>query len=405
MAANIGLAIQNTYAGLLVLRMLQSSGSSGTVALANALVSDLVTSAQRGSYISYASMGAMFGPAFGPVVGGLLNQYLGWRAIFWFLTIFAGVTFLLILVTLPETCRRVVGNGSIPPPLWNTSLLSYLRLRKQRKAGVEPPAVEIKFTKRASLVQSLYILFDKESGIILLYAAFFFTGFYMVQAGLPGLLQDHYGYNSLKIGLCYIPGGLGSMMAAILMGRFQDWNFRRHAKRLGLEISNTRQQDLRNFPIERARLEVVLPIAFLSGATVIIFGWLMEKKVFIAGPLVFLFLSTFFMTCSSQGLQTLIVDLNRSNPSSASAALNLARCWLGAAGVAAVVPMLNAIGIGWVSIFVAGLWAVMSPTVLFVMKRGPRWREEKWLKEEAEEAKSSAVVTQPESIKVQATKA
>ena len=66
--ANIGLALQNSYAALMVLRCLQSTGSSGTVALANAVVSDIATSAERGTYIGYASMGALVGPAFGPVV-------------------------------------------------------------------------------------------------------------------------------------------------------------------------------------------------------------------------------------------------------------------------------------------------------------------------------------------------
>ena len=54
--------------------MVQSSGSSGTVALANALVSDVITSADRGASIGYAQMGAIVGPAFGPIIGGLLNQ-------------------------------------------------------------------------------------------------------------------------------------------------------------------------------------------------------------------------------------------------------------------------------------------------------------------------------------------
>jgi MFS family permease len=62
-AANIGLSLQDSYAALMVLRCLQSSGSSGTVALGNAIVADIATSSQRGSYIGYASVGALVGPA------------------------------------------------------------------------------------------------------------------------------------------------------------------------------------------------------------------------------------------------------------------------------------------------------------------------------------------------------
>jgi MFS family permease len=62
-AANIGLSLQDNYAALMVLRCLQSSGSSGTVALGNAMVADIATSSERGSYIGYASVGALVGPA------------------------------------------------------------------------------------------------------------------------------------------------------------------------------------------------------------------------------------------------------------------------------------------------------------------------------------------------------
>ena len=51
MGANIGLALQNSYPDLLVLRCLQSSGSSGTIALGNGVVADIATSAERGTYI------------------------------------------------------------------------------------------------------------------------------------------------------------------------------------------------------------------------------------------------------------------------------------------------------------------------------------------------------------------
>lgn len=62
MAANLGLALQNNYAALLVLRCFQSAGSSGTAALSNAVATDITTSAERGSYIVYAAAIPMLGP-------------------------------------------------------------------------------------------------------------------------------------------------------------------------------------------------------------------------------------------------------------------------------------------------------------------------------------------------------
>jgi len=76
LAANIGLSLQNSYAGLMALRCLQSAGSSGMVTFGNAMVSDIATSSQRGSYIGWASIGVLLGPAIGPIIGGLLNQYV-----------------------------------------------------------------------------------------------------------------------------------------------------------------------------------------------------------------------------------------------------------------------------------------------------------------------------------------
>ncbi|THY45655.1 citrate synthase, partial [Aureobasidium pullulans] len=79
LAANLGLALQNNYAALLVLRCLQSGGSSGTIALANGVVGDIVTSAERGSYVAFASVSSILGPTLSPILGGLLSQYWNWH--------------------------------------------------------------------------------------------------------------------------------------------------------------------------------------------------------------------------------------------------------------------------------------------------------------------------------------
>jgi multidrug resistance protein len=115
-AANLGLALQNDYVALLVLRMVQSAGSSGTVALAQGLVGDLIVSSDRGKYVAFASVGILLGPTLSPVLGGLLSQYLGWHWIFWFLLILSVVAFVFLALFLPETCRNIVGDGSVPPP-------------------------------------------------------------------------------------------------------------------------------------------------------------------------------------------------------------------------------------------------------------------------------------------------
>lgn len=51
LAANIGLASQNSFAALFMLRMLQASGVAGTFAIAYGVVADIATPAERGSYV------------------------------------------------------------------------------------------------------------------------------------------------------------------------------------------------------------------------------------------------------------------------------------------------------------------------------------------------------------------
>lgn len=80
--ACVGCALAPNFAGLLVFRMFQSSGSSGTMSLASGVAADVSVSAERGTYMGWAMSGAMIAPAIGPIIGGLISQYLGWRAMF-----------------------------------------------------------------------------------------------------------------------------------------------------------------------------------------------------------------------------------------------------------------------------------------------------------------------------------
>jgi multidrug resistance protein len=102
LGANIGLGLQQNYAALMVLRAMQSTGSSATVALGNAVMADFTTSADRGGYITAVQASVMFAPALAPVLGGILTQYFGWRSVFWFLVISAGVFLAIYIPFVPE---------------------------------------------------------------------------------------------------------------------------------------------------------------------------------------------------------------------------------------------------------------------------------------------------------------
>ncbi|KAL2210605.1 MFS general substrate transporter [Sarocladium strictum] len=383
MAANIGLALQTNFVALIILRCLQSCGSSGTVTLSSGVVSDLVTRQQRGSYIGLASLGSSMGPALGPLIGGLLDHFLGWRAIFWFLTIFSGVMLLVIVIFIPETGRNVVGNGSIPPQWWNRPLIEYSQLKKPVFTREDATQSEKSSRKRPGLLSSIPIILDKESFLVMFFSGIIYAGYYIIITGLPQQLETTYNYNSIQVGLCYLPIGLGPLIIRPFIGHLLDANFRRHAKRLGVEITKDRQHSIENFPIERARLEVSLLCVYICSIAIIPYGWVMWlQHPPLPAALVLLFILGMFLSATFQPLTALIVDLNPQSPAAATAAHQFIRCLLGAGAVGIVNPMLDAIGRGWTSTLIALVWVMGSVCWWAAIYWGPRWRKK--LPKEAE---------------------
>lgn len=185
--ANIGLALANDYATLVVLRMLQAAGSSGTVALANGVVGDIITSAERGTYIAFSSLGGILGPMLSPILGGIIGQYAGWHWIFWFLLIFSSAVFIPLILFMPETCRQVVDNGSIPPPLLSRNITDTIRHRRRAQKGLkvnEEKRVEIaaKYHFRfPNPLSTLRVLLDPESAMLLIATGLGIGCFYAIR--------------------------------------------------------------------------------------------------------------------------------------------------------------------------------------------------------------------------------
>lgn len=331
--------------------------------------------------VGYAGAGILMGPAFGPTIGGLLAQYLGWRSVFWFLAIFSGVLLVLFIFLFPETCRKVVGNGSIPPTGVNRSVISCMQQRKLAKQT--PSGEDIGQTKPEKRkmpfpnpLATFRIIAEKESGIILLYNGFFFTGMMTTVSAIPVLFHEAYELNELHIGLCYIANGIGSLISSLTMGHVVDWNFRRHAAVMGMTINKGKQQDLSNFPIERVRLQIVVPGHILGIFGLLMFGWTVKFQTHIAGPEVALFVIGLGVSTAFNITNGLLIDLHRDQPAAATAAVNFVRCLMSAAGSAAIIPMCHAMNPGWAFTFLALVYVVLIGVVFWVMRDGMRWRQE-----------------------------
>ncbi|KAK4163391.1 major facilitator superfamily domain-containing protein [Cladorrhinum sp. PSN259] len=388
--ANLGLALQDNYAALLVLRAVQSAGSSGTLALSFAAIADVAVSAERGKYMGIISAAINVGPALSPVFGGLLSEYFGWRAVFWFCLAYAGVWLVPYALFVPETCRNVVGNGSIPPRGWNKTAIDLIRAHRQHRneSSEEQPAEKRKI-RFPNPFNTLKVIFEKDMALVLFYSTMTYLVFILITATVSTEFADIYHFTDLQIGLCYLPYGLGCCVAAVVQGYVLDANYRRVARRIGFTINYKRGDDLTNFPIEEARIVPVYPFLFTGAAAVICYGWVLRAETHLAGPLVLLFVIGLCVTGSFSLLNTLVVDLYPQAPATAVAANNLVRCLFGAGGTAVIELMLKAMGRGWCFTFWALVLVAFSPTLWVLTRWGPKWREERRLRQIEQQKKKN----------------
>ncbi|RJE19044.1 transporter, partial [Aspergillus sclerotialis] len=358
-AANIGLALQDSYAALMILRCIQSAGSSGTVSFGYGVIADIATPAERGMYIGPMAAGVMIAPAVGPVFGGLLARYLGWRSVFWFLVIISGGYLGLFIVAMPETARKIVGNGSVPPKEWWRMSLAQFVLSRRRLQRMSTEEQKTHETERARLrtelrktkisfpnpLKSFAILLEKDALIIISYVGLVMFANIALLTTTPNLFGSLYDFNDFQIGLCFIPLGVSACIAAVLNGKVIDNNYARTARKLGFPVDRRKGDDLRHFPIEKSRLQTVFPGMALGIAAFIPYGWVLERRAPLVAPLILQFVISFCFIASLNTLNTLLIDLFPDRPATAAAACNLVRCWLGAVGAAVIDHMLS--GMGW----------------------------------------------------------
>ncbi|KAG2730804.1 hypothetical protein G9P44_005953 [Scheffersomyces stipitis] len=364
-AACIAISRTNVYWLLAVLRCVQAAGIGPVIAISSGVAGDVCTSADRGGFVGIVAGIQLLGNGMGGMVGAaLINQFNSWRAIFIFLAIGAGATLIFSFFFLPETSRRIVGNGSIVPKHFiSKSALIYLPHFKKRinndTTTLEPPT-------SFDFLSPFKIFFKKTVFLTLLPGGLHFAAWTVTLTCISTYLeQEPYNYTVLQVGFVYLPQGLSCLVASILIGRTLNWYYRYSLKKY-----NDKYQDALlkpRFNIFRARMTVCIVPAVLMIIGLVIFGWCLHYHQHIASIIVSSILIAMSSSSFIAAMTTMLVDMHPNNGSASTSCLNLMRCLQAALFSGVLENMIASMGLGGTFTLLAGLCIVLDLCLVYVV--------------------------------------
>lgn len=166
-------------------RALQALGACATVVTARAAIRDSFEGAEMARVMGFISIVFGIVPGFAPLIGGVLQELLGWTAAFWAMAAFAGGVWFAAWRWLPET-----GSGARQ----SLGLVSVF-------GGYGAMLGSWRFMGNALLSASI------------------FGALFSFLAGSPGLYIEHLGVSPAEYGIYPPMTVLGSMLGGALTGR------------------------------------------------------------------------------------------------------------------------------------------------------------------------------------------
>ncbi|QLQ78950.1 hypothetical protein HG537_0B02970 [Torulaspora globosa] len=391
-AACIGLACSNTYTQIIALRCLQAAGISPVIAINSGIMGDVTTRKERGGYVGYISGFQVVGSAFGALIGAGLSSRWGWRSIFWFLAIGSGTCLLFSLFLLPETKRTIAGNGSVTPKsAFNWSPVLLLPIARKRLHLDDPDLETVEPASKLNLLAPFSIAKIPEISLLLIVTGLQFATWTTHSTSLTTSLSKDYHLSVAKIGLCFMPSGICTLISVISSGRYLNYNYRQKMTQHKAWVAEQEKALLKEhgddhhlvkqimesdyhytFNIFRARLQPALFTITLSNMGFIAFGWCLSVKAPLAAVLCTSGFASLFSNCILTMAVTLIVDLFPSRASTATGCLNLSRCALSAIFVGCLSKMTQHMKSGGVFTFLGSITFLSGGLLLVIIAHGKK---------------------------------
>ncbi|KAK5150836.1 membrane transporter [Cryomyces antarcticus] len=332
------------------------SGFVGSVGIANGggTISDMFEPQERAGVFGWYLLGPLLGPTLGPLFGGFTVQRLGWRWIFWILTIVCGVNTLAGFFFLRETYAPV--------------LLYSRKLQREREDGgaysFEGEDRRPLTTKLAgSLTRPLKIFVQPIVLVMSAYQALVFATTYSLYTNMQAIYGGEYGFSTEQVGLLYLFPGLGFLTAVWFVVPRIDTVYNALTKR-----NNGRAKPEFRLPLANIGA-VIVPLSLFA------FAWTVEFHVHWLATLV----STFFYGIGQvvifNTVQNYYIDSFEQYAASAIAAGAVFRSVAGGVVPLFAPSLFDRVGYGWgISVF-AFVGVAIAPAPVIFYYFGARTRE------------------------------
>lgn len=259
---------------MVLFRILQGLAGAFLSPLAQTVILDTSTPAERPRMMSIYTQGVMLGPISGPIIGGYLTDNFNWRWVF-YVNLPVGVACIaLLLLYLPSGPRRE-RRIDLLGWLLVAAAVSGLQLvldRGQDKDWFSSAEIVIEAIVAGSclwmalvhLVTAQAPLFpmaifrDRNFSVGLIFMALIGLVMMAVMALLPGLLQQIYGYSPLQSGVLLAPRGVGMLLSITLFGRFMTRVDPRIQLAIGLLLIALSLWLMAHWSIEMPRAPIIL---------------------------------------------------------------------------------------------------------------------------------------------------
>ena len=169
-AGSVGCAMAPDIQTLVVLRFVQGLGASAGMVIPRAVVRDLHTGHDAARLMSLLMLVFSVSPILAPLAGSLLIESLGWRSVFWAVTVAAALGLVLLATSLRET---------------------------------RPAADRANSTLRSALQGYGVLLRDRHFLGLVLIGAFSLSSFFAYLANSSFVLIDHYGLSPRQYSIAF----------------------------------------------------------------------------------------------------------------------------------------------------------------------------------------------------------